>query len=282
MKLSLKLFVPPIVYEAISWFRKKIGIPSKRDLRKQLDEKPQWCQFISGYLEGRLFLLDVNAKTFQDSMLSGEYDDFLYKSIEVKDLVGKTIFDVGAHIGYHTLNFAHLVGESGRVFSFEPHPLHIQRIIDNINRNSDLLPRVKILPFGLSNSIKEDTFYYSSKVENSMSSMSFISDSSTLFPRSHYKSFKATTIHLETIDNLLDSKIIDPPDLVKIDVEGAESLVIEGAMITLEKYKPTLLIEIHSQRNMFHILEQLYPIGYELRIINEEQDGRCFLLGEGK
>ena len=65
--------------------------------------------------------------------------------------------------------------------------------------------------------------------------------------------------------------------LIKIDVEGAEHLVLEGALCILQKHHPLLMIEIHSVTSMFKTCKSLFEIGYESRVIQEDSANRCFI-----
>ena len=67
------------------------------------------------------------------------------------------------------------------------------------------------------------------------------------------------------------------PSLVKIDIEGAESLAMEGALEIIEKYKPIILLEIHSIYNAVQSLNILYNLNYQVYLLKKEDDGRCFV-----
>ncbi len=54
------------------------------------------------------------------------------------------------------------------------------------------------------------------------------------------------------------------PDFLKIDVEGAEDVVLEGARRTLEAYRPTLLCEVHSTEVGYSVWSILNDAGYRL------------------
>ena len=102
-------------------------------------EIPRWCIFTGGRLAGRPFLCNPDAEEYQSMMLEGVFDDFLFKQVDKSDWSGKVIYDIGSHVGYHVLNFAERVGPNGKIFAFEPHPLHRERIVQNLSRNKDLL-----------------------------------------------------------------------------------------------------------------------------------------------
>ena len=109
MKEFLKNITPPIVWNVVrSLF-----------LKKKLH--PIWNTLDYDPLKGIKLFLDPSG-AWQKKMIDGSYDQFLFDRIKGKDLRGKVIYDIGAHIGYHSLYFARLVGSGGRVRSFEPSP----------------------------------------------------------------------------------------------------------------------------------------------------------------
>src|SRR5258708_35640086 len=77
--------------------------------------------------------LDVNNQT-HGQMATGHYDKLLFEKLNNAkiDWSGLAVWDVGAHIGYHTLYFASLVGPLGRVTTFEPNPHNVKRMQQNL------------------------------------------------------------------------------------------------------------------------------------------------------
>ena len=69
---------------------------------------------------------------------------------------------------------------------------------------------------------------------------------------------------------------------MKIDVEGAEYLVLEGGTGLLEKYRPTLLIEIHSVLNMKNVSKILAKYNYAFEVLKEDRKSRCFIAASPK
>jgi sulfopyruvate decarboxylase TPP-binding subunit len=117
-------------------------------------------------------------------------------------------------------------------------------------------------------------------VESGRSSGGFIDTADTIWPRETFKQRGFTEIKVRTVPLDLFKEelgISESPDIIKIDVEGAEHLVLCGAKHTLATKKPVLLLEIHSMLNMFSVVSLLSSLSYELKILKEESDGRCFL-----
>ena len=80
-------------------------------------------------------------------------------------------------------------------------------------------------------------------------------------------------------DDLVEAGEIAPPSIIKIDVEGAEADVIRGALGTLRRYRPALLVEVHHVRAMHDVGVLLQEAGYVSSVLQtpEESASRCFL-----
>ena len=108
-------------------------------------------------------------------MHEGTYDSFIYKVIdEFGPMKGSTIWDVGAHIGYHSLAFAALVGPSGHVVAFEPNPYNIKRLHQHLERNVDLGKHITLMTCALSNVDGEEDFVFSPEIDDGRSSGSHL------------------------------------------------------------------------------------------------------------
>lgn len=147
---------------------------------------------------------------------------------------GDTVIDVGAYVdGWYTLFPAVLVGNSGHVYSFEPHPEFFKRLKANIFLNK--LKNITLVKKGVYDKIQSVEFY----VEGGCSSI----------VKTHAESYKKIstpkiTIHTTTIDEFVNTNKIKKLNLIKIDVEGIEMNVLKGAKKTLQKMHPNLVIEV--------------------------------------
>ena len=70
-----------------------------------------------------------------------------------------------------------------------------------------------------------------------------------------------------------------PPDIIKLDVEGAEHLVVNGGRVSLARHKPLLIVEVHHICVMFSLVSLLLELGYSLEILDREHatPRRCFI-----
>jgi FkbM family methyltransferase len=245
---------------------------------------PGWIKVIKGPLRDHYMFLDPHSHIYwHREMMEGQYDSFIYEVLsKCRNIEGATMWDIGAHIGYHSLSFAALVGPSGHVVAFEPNPYNINRFRKNSQRNPSLAKRITLMTCALSNVDGEASFVFSPEVDSGRSSGSHLDRIHTPERSIAYQSFSRTTVSTVKADTLLREECIPPPSIVKIDVEGAEVLVLEGSLGMLSTVKPTLFIEIHHVATMFYAQELLAGLGYNLKILDEEHitPSRCFIIAK--
>ena len=151
---------------------------------------------------------------------------------------GMTCYDCGANAGFFSLLFAYLTGPSGKVIAFEPYPENVGYIKRHVSINR--LTNIEVCPTALGSRDGPATF-------SGSGSMGRLSDDGEL-------SVKCSR---------LDSLGFPPPDVIKIDVEGAEGELIDGAENLLAKYHPALLISMHM--DVCIIVAKLRCLGYGVR-----------------
>ncbi len=166
----------------------------------------------------------------------------------------KTIFDIGANIGWYTLSFAKLP-KVNKVYSFEPIPHTYQYLKKHLKLNE--IGNVITFNFAFADNIGEKTFYWT-KSETGSASMVNIQERSKI---------DKVNCKVTTIDHFMENKQ-DAIDLIKCDVEGAELFVFKGAIKTLKKDKPIIYSEMlrkWSKKFNYHpddIIKLLSDIGY--------------------
>jgi FkbM family methyltransferase len=240
----------------------------------------EWAIVTGGPLRGREILHDQRA-AWQEAMLDGSFDSFIYEAIErLGGISGDAVWDVGAHFGYHTLAFAQLVGSSGSVVAFEPNPANLDRLHENLARNHDLSARVQVMPMALADADGEQTFVFSRAIASGQSSGSHLERAMVPSPIEEYASFQRATVPTRTADSVWRDGQLPAPDAIKIDVEGAESLVLDGAADLLHAQRPTLFLEVHNITQMFLVQERLIRAGYRTEILDPDHAtvSRCFVL----
>lgn len=164
---------------------------------------------------------------------------------------GMIVYDIGANAGFYTLLFSRLVGKDGRVYSFEPFPENTYNLLRHIQINH--LDRVTLLPAALA----EDTGISSFRVgaDNAVGSLENNNGDTIL---------KVPTLTLDT----LIARGYPIPDLVKMDVEGAEALVLEGAKRILAEGKTTWFIALHGRDAKLETWEILSKANYRIFLLD--------------
>jgi FkbM family methyltransferase len=209
-------------------------------------------------------------------MALGVFDEEMFRYLESRETDGAVFFDVGAHLGYHTLAFAAIGGPRTRVVAFEPNPANLARLRTNLEANEELAPRVTVLDLALADCDGVTALFTNEDVDGGGSSMGFIGSATPPAPSGVYAGagFRPQQVSTARLDTLLEAGGLPVPDFLKIDVEGAEDLVLHGAVGLLTARKPCVLLEVHSAVAMFRVGRQLESAGYEVELLRAERDGR--------
>lgn len=145
---------------------------------------------------------------------------------------GQTVLDVGAWEGPYTLLLSELVGQRGQVHAFEPDPRALAVLRDNVRKNR--LDNVHVEGSTLSN-VEGDGLFYDAAGGTI----------GTLVPNYLVSGMPPHLVRTTTIDRYCrDREIV--VDGMKVDVEGAEALVLDGARETLERCSPWVFLEFHG------------------------------------
>jgi FkbM family methyltransferase len=234
-------------------------------------DKVKWNRVKGG--PGRGLLLFVNKYSFHGwrEMLNGSFDSFWYKRLSDSGMKFNAILDVGAHFGYHSMCLKKLYPNSN-VLAIEPNPYNAERLELHLSKNK--LKEIKVLMLAASNEEGELDFSYSDNVESSQSTGSYLANVKPPLSSEHYKSFKKAKVSACTLDLICERNSFIP-DLVKIDVEGAEVLVLKGSLRLLKDIKPFLCIEAHSPLLEAEVINVLKH-DYQIEILDRDK-GRSFL-----
>lgn len=188
---------------------------------------------------------------------------FLIKQVQP----GNIFLDVGAHYGYYSMLFAHLTGNSGRVFSIEPS----KNTFKILQKNTSHLAAIQCFNMAASNTNQSVKFYEFPILYSEYNT----TDNTQFFHESWYENNRPTKVMIEAclLDEFMEKHHFKP-DFVKIDVEGAESKVIEGGHQFFEQENPTIIME-YLEPLRYNIAHQeatqlLFSKGYKMYFINDE------------
>lgn len=141
--------------------------------------------------------------------------------------------DIGAHVGVYTL-LAAAANPSLRGYAFEPIPLLCQQLCTNVELNG-YLNRVVIERRAMSDRVETNALFFVAG-DPAMSSLN--QDAARGDVR------ETLQISCETVDHFVHQRALAALDLIKIDVEGAETKVLNGAKRTLKAHRPVIICEI--------------------------------------
>jgi FkbM family methyltransferase len=179
------------------------------------------------------------------------------------DFKGKTVFDIGGDQGIYTLFFSRRVGETGKVFTFEPNPASYRRIITNVELNGFKNVQVKNIALGDKPGKVKLVFPEFDPGRGS-------ADEGITQQIAGERTAQIIEAQLNTVDSLIAAKELPRPDFAKIDVEGFERPVLVGMRQTIDRWHPRLFIEIHGanpelkRQNIRGVVALLLKHGYDI------------------
>lgn len=258
---------------------KSFLFPSKKSSNDSRDLKLHTIQ--GGPLKGYQMHLNLNAAPWQKEMLEGVFDKFIFDELEtINTLKSEVIWDIGAHVGYHTLCFAAIAGQMGKVVSFEPNIYNFKRLSMNCSANAELAKTITLVDKALSDANGEAAFVFNEKIDTGESSGSGLETAFQYSYEINIENAPKTKVAMLTADSYIEANPDLAPTLMKIDVEGAEFNVLSGAATILQKYRPLLVIEVHNITAMFYVQKHLSNINYDTKLLNETQSSssRCHII----
>ena len=177
----------------------------------------------------------------------GTYEVSRVRAFANKLAPGAVVYDVGANVGIYSLLASLRAGPSGRVYAFEPLERNLQYLRRHISLNN--VQNCTVLAEAVCN--EEGTRSFSAApFESSMARLS--RDGELRVPST-------------TLDGCVyGTRRLRPPNIIKIDVEGAELEVLEGSHRTLAEFRPAIFLEIHGTQLHAKCRAFLAKVGYHI------------------
>lgn len=219
---------------------------------------------------------DIAEIIYKTEVLVKFKKSFEYSSLQLFSTLlkqGNNILDVGANSGLYSIFYSKLVGEEGRVYSFEPDPNTFTFLLENLKLNEcnnvstynwalsnkeSIIEMVSYNPEDLNLKLQGDSFKYMKEV--------FDKSEATGNGKKAYK-----------LDDLEEIKKIPKIDFIKIDVEGAEFLVLQGSLSIIRKHKPVIIFELSGEWTArfnykpYEVLILLNELNYEMEEYDLQQ-----------
>lgn len=177
---------------------------------------------------------------------------------------GHIFFDVGAHHGWVSMWTLPLVGEKGAVYSFEPSPANLA--ILEWHRTVNKFRQWRVVPRAVADEDAVGRQFF--LIDSGDSPMNSLTSGAPGTPLMEGRNIGETSIQTVTLDTFCREAGVRP-NLVKIDVEGAELLVLHGARKLLSESHPTLILTVHpywlpARQSPTQIVEFLKAHGYTI------------------
>ncbi len=210
----------------------------RKSLNRQLPSGISEQVIAGGPLRGCKFYLDMQSE--KDYWL-GTYEVALLESVGKLIQPGWVVYDVGANVGYLTVLFAKLTGKNGKVYAFEPLPANIERLVKNVEAN-DVKEQVIVCPYAIGDRRDEVVFYLGNSDDTGK-----VETIVTANEKETKENKDKLIVEMITLDEFAEQNTDHYPQLIKMDIEGAEVLAIKNMQRILQTIKPFMIIEIHSK-----------------------------------
>jgi FkbM family methyltransferase len=177
---------------------------------------------------------------------------------------GDVVIDVGANFGFHTILASRLVGNTGRVMAFEPSPENLKLLRYHCGAN--FLRNVQVYPDAVGNVANSSVeFVLVDGGKHSSNSLTIAGE----VPHISEQQKTVIQVPMTTIDETCRKTGVRPK-LIKIDVEGAELFVLEGARQVIEQDRPIILIGVHpfwmaNGQTLDDIIDFFNTYNYEIK-----------------
>jgi FkbM family methyltransferase len=204
-------------------------------------------------------LCDAADAAVTPGLRSGTYELHLTAVFERYCRPGMTVVDVGANLGYFSLLASKLVGPAGRVIALEPNSENCRLFLSSLRLNGT--SNVDLLPVAADEA--PGWAYYATHV----GSNGGLVDDDNLLSRF------GTVVPTLRLDDIVDRKV----DFLKMDVEGAEGRVVQGATRIIEKDRPIVTTELKEEmlqrvsgRSVADYLGYFGDLGYLPTLLDKE------------
>ena len=208
------------------------------------NNRPPVIQYQTRY--GAMVALAADYYIGRSLSFYGEYSEnevYLFRQL-IKP--GMVVVDAGANIGSLTLPLAYMVGDTGRVYAFEPHPVTFSLLHANMVANQ------------LKNALGFNVALGSAPGKAFMPVLGLDSDNT------NYGGMEIGSGEVEVAVTTLDSFLLPRVDFIKVDVEGCELDVLVGAGETIDRARPILYVENDRKEKSPALISHIQGRGYRL------------------
>jgi len=211
----------------------------------RLIPKSMVLPILQGRLKGKKWIVGAG----EHGYWLGSYE--LQKRLAFERLIQprSIVYDIGANVGYFSLLAALLAGPEGRVYAFEPLPRNINYLHKHIKINN--IYNIQVVEAAVSHQSGDAHFDLGAST-----AMGHLSESGEI------------NVRMVCLDEMLETGELQPPDYVKVDIEGAEYDALLGAQNLLKTFHPVLFLDTHNRTVHHQTLNFLKELGYRFEILD--------------
>jgi len=206
---------------------------------------------------GNRFYMKLHPMAYSDFIV-GIYEPGCVRVLREHVSEGSVCVDIGANLGYLSILMSQLAGAEGQIIAFEPMPDTLELLRENVAING--LRNIMIVAAAASD-VTGSADLLSEADENVAKTASMVG----------YRlegPGRVTNVRSLRLDDYFSGSA-RLPNVVKIDVEGAETMVLRGARETIARSRPLLLVEVHAWESSASrdVLQLLSDFGYRTEIV---------------
>lgn len=223
---SLTAYLPPALLRAVA--RAQFRVPAVRWALKKANRRLTEGERVIAHGIGKGLKFDATGGYPGYSL--GTTEPHEQQALAEHLPAGGVLYDLGANIGFFSTLAARLVGPQGHVYAFEPSADSAARARENAERNH--FANVTVIPAAVSDHTGR-----------------MLLDTSSDTAKHRLDPHGTVEVDVVSLDDWATTK--RPPDVVMIDIEGAELDALRGMRNLLAEHKPVILCEVHSLGQTF-------------------------------
>ena len=227
-------------FDVLAWIGHRIGKPPGWQRVVWFFASPSKCRALPDICvihDGAMFIAQPAVPLGWHVAFFGTYEPEVREIFRTVLHPGGVAVDIGANVGWHSVLMAHLVGEHGRIFAAEANPSVRQRLVDNLKINRFV--HAEVIPFAIAETDGVVNFF-GPPADDAGSGDGYV------VPASARDQQGTLRIESRRLDDILSKAKITRLDLIKIDVEGQEWSVLQGAENSVATFRPHIIFEYNA------------------------------------